>query len=163
MVSRIHIYDRGVYERPPFVFLQIQAVESRINAGIDNAAELTTMAQGCASHSTCLGQKPIYHRLDGLPSKLVKLANLLDSGRTSRNFHDAFQFSEPPQKLLKLVCLLYNIIFYILYADTYYISIHVELEPNPIVGLGSTIHNFSAAPLRPGPTSVCLYIVCILV
>ena len=47
------------------------------------------------SHSAVLGMKPIYKRLDNMPQRLCKLSNLLDSGRNSKNFHDAAREKEP--------------------------------------------------------------------
>ena len=61
-------------------------MEAAITVGIDGADQITTAATGCATHSGVLGMKPIYGRLGNMPGKLVKLANLLESGRTASKF-----------------------------------------------------------------------------
>ena len=80
------------------VALEEETIEANIAAGIEGASDVSMWSTGCAGHSSILGMKPVYYRLDGMPNKLVRLANLLDSGRTASKFQSAQTLSEPPQE-----------------------------------------------------------------
>ena len=63
--------------------LDEQVIRDRMRSGLDdNSTSVTLLTVSCSGHSAVLSTKEVSTRLDGLPSKLVRMGHLHESGRT---------------------------------------------------------------------------------
>ena len=58
---------------------------------LEDTCIITLLPISCCAHSAVLALKPLYAGLDDLPSKLVKLAHLLESGRVASSYISALK------------------------------------------------------------------------
>ena len=93
------------FQRIPWKTMLLVRDNLGVNSGIVGLEEeilLSELAMGavdgpsllsisCCAHSAVLAMKPLYASLDGLPGQLVKLAHVLESGRTARSFVEELQ------------------------------------------------------------------------
>ena len=67
------------------------AVDVRSAGCEDDDHKMTLHDQRCCSHSACLCQKPFMEQYHGLPSTIVRLGHVLESGRAAAAFSEKVQ------------------------------------------------------------------------